>query len=109
MIVLSENFKTLAELILCFFACVGFIYLLQDIAGWVLKNKKKTHATAIIDLSKSQFPIHEIVDFAVYYHTTHAERYIQKVIIIGAPDYLTAPECELEQVLRMPIEFDERN
>ena len=106
---MSENLKILAELVLSFFACVGIVYSVNDFVSFILKNKKKTHAIAIIDLTNSMSPTREILDFAIFYHSSHAERFIEKVVIIGAPDYIKECAFELEETLRMPLEFNERN
>lgn len=108
MIVLSENLKALAELVLCFFACIGAVYITHDLIQLVLKRKKKTCATVTINLSATPYPIREILDFAVFYHSSHAERYIERIIVTGVPDSLKYSETELKEALRIPIEFDER-
>lgn len=108
MIVLSDNLKIFAELVLSFFACVGIVYITQDLVSLMLRNKKKTYAVAIIDLSKSSCPTREILDFAVFYHSSHAERFIEKIVFIGAPDFIRERGPELEEALGIPLEFSER-
>lgn len=108
-IVLSENLKIFAELVLSFFSCVGIVYMAHDFISFILKNKKKTYAVAIIDLTNSLCPTREILDFTVFYHSTHAERFIEKIIFIGVPETLKESESELKEVLRIPLEFSERN
>ena len=105
---LSENLKIFAELVLCFFACIGVVYVTHDVIEFIFKRKKKTHAAVIIDLSESLYPIREILDFAVFYHSSHAERYIERIIITGVSDSIKESETELIEVLRIPIEFTER-
>lgn len=106
---MSENLKILTELILSFFACVGLVYLTHDFIFLISKSKKKTRAIVIVDLSYSPRPEREILNFALFYRTSHAERYIEKVIFTGAPDTLLEHSAELKEALRIPLEFDERN
>ena len=108
-IVLSENLKLFLELLLSFFACIGIVYLTWDFIFLIFKRKTYLRVTAVVDLSKSPSPELQILDLAVFYHTSHAEKIIEKIVIIGAPESFFKNKADLKQVLNIPLEFIERN
>jgi hypothetical protein len=105
-IFLSETFKTALELIVCLFSCIGVIYLLQDLFALITKRKMKSKATVVLDLRNSDLsPICALLNFASFYHNSHASRYIQQILIIGAPEELSCNSSEISSALCIPIEF----
>ena len=101
---LSTTVKTLLEIVLSLFACIGAVYLFRDIWGWALRSRKKSYATVIIDIS-SDTSIRQIFEFASFYHDSHGTRYIKKIIVKGADSELSDNCDELARALRIPLEF----
>ena len=102
---MQDTVKTLFELILSLFACIGAVYLFRDIWGWALKCRKKTYATVIIDVSDDISSIRQIIEFASFYHDSHGTRYIKRIIVKGADRKLSENRDELARALRIPLEF----
>lgn len=103
---MPNTLKTLSELILSLFACIGIVYLFRDIWGWALKSRKKSYATVIINLSDDGTSIRQLMEFASYYHDTHGTRYIKKIVVVGANSELKANRDEISKALSIPLEFE---
>ncbi|MBR5459719.1 MAG: hypothetical protein IKV53_02525 [Clostridia bacterium] len=102
---MNEFVKTLLELLICFFACIGIVTLLRELYLSITIHKTKTQATAILDLTLCLSPIDELISFATFYNDSYASRYISKIIVITNCDDILSHTVELSQALKIPLIF----
>ena len=101
-----EGIKIFLEITLCFFSCVGIINLFFDVWKHVNKNKKIVAATVVILSDENEKNLlYQLLEFSHYYHTTYGEKYIEKIIVLGASEQLLSNKSLIKDILNIPIEF----
>lgn len=103
---MSEFVKTVLELLICFFACIGIITLLRELYLCITIHKTKTQATAILDLTSSLYPIDELISFATFYNDSYASKYISRIIVRTDCDDILSHAVELTRALKIPLIFE---
>ena len=97
------------NLFITLFASIGIIYTFLDLYNYLMRKKKKAHCILLLSLPLDKYEsTATLLNVVKFYHSSRAERYIEKIVLTDYPDEFFKEKDALKNALDIPLEFKEK-